>query len=63
VDQNLPIINRINPAALITDAFYSISVYNSPARYQQSLITLSIICVILVFASFLAVRRERYDSI
>ena len=63
VERHAPIINRINPAALITDAFYCINIYNSPQRYQRNLITLLIFCGVLTVGSFLVVRRERYDSI
>lgn len=63
VEQHVPIINRINPAALISDAFYCINVYDDTARFTRNLITLSIMCVILIIASFCLVRRERYDSI
>ena len=63
VEQHVPIINRINPAALISDAFYCINVYDDTARYTRNLITLSIMCAALIIASFYLVRRERYDSI
>lgn len=63
VERNCPIINRLNPAALISDAFYCINVYDDPARFRRNLITLTIMSAVLVIASFLAVRRERYDSI
>lgn len=63
IEQHVPILNRINPAALISDAFYCINVYDDPARYQQSLITLVIFCFILLGGTFLLIRRERYDSI
>lgn len=63
VEQHVPIINRINPAALISDAFYCINVYDDRARYVKNLVTLLIMCVILILASFYMVRRERYDSI
>lgn len=63
VEQHVPIINRINPAALISDAFYCINVYDDTARYTRNLITLSIMCAALIIASFCLVRRERYDSI
>lgn len=63
VDRHAPVINRLNPAALIADAFYCINVYDDPERFARDLITLSVICIILVTLSFLAVRRERYDSI
>lgn len=63
VEKHAPIINRINPAALISDAFYCINVYDDPARYYRNLITLAGMSIILVFASFLLIRRNRYDSI
>lgn len=63
VDQHMPFINRINPAALISDAFYCINVYDDQARYRSNLVTLSVMCVVLIAVSFCMIRRERYDSI
>lgn len=63
VERYCPIINRINPAALISDAFYCINVYDDPVRFRLSLIILTVMSVVLLLGSFLAVRRERYDSI
>lgn len=63
VERNAPFVNRINPAAVITDAFYCINVYDDPVRFTRSLVTLSGMCVVLTLVSFLLIRRERYDSI
>ena len=63
VEKNAPIINRINPASLISDAFYCINVYDDMARYYRNLITLAVMSIVLAAASFLIIRRERYDSI
>lgn len=63
VERYCPIINRINPAALISDAFYCINVYDDPVRFRRSLIILTVMSAVLILGSFLAVRRERYDSI
>ena len=63
IEQNIPVINRLNPAALISDAFYCINVYDDPARYQRNLITLTVMSLIFTGISFLMIRRERYDSI
>ena len=63
VEKNAPFINRINPAALISDAFYCINVYDDLKRYYRNLITLAVMSVVLVTASFLLIRRESYDSI
>ena len=63
VEKNAPFVNRINPAALISDAFYCINVYDDLGRYYRNLITLAVMSVVLVTASFLLIRRESYDSI
>lgn len=63
VEKHAPIINRINPAALISDAFYCINVYDDPARYYRNLITLAGMSVVFMLASFLLIRRNLYDSI
>ena len=63
VEKHAPIINRINPAALISDAFYCINVYDDPARYYRNLITLAGMSIVFMLASFLLIRRNRYDSI
>lgn len=52
-----------NPAALISDALYCINVYDDASRYYRNLITLIVMSAALVLASFLLIRRERYDSI
>lgn len=63
VEHHCPVINRINPAALIADAFYSVSVYDNPARYRTNLLLLAAITVLLLAAAWLTLRRERYESI
>ncbi|MGC4019421.1 MAG: ABC transporter permease [Muricomes sp.] len=63
VERHIPILNRVNPAALISDAFYCINVYDDPHRFTRSLVILIIMSVVLTVGSFLIVRRERYDSI
>lgn len=63
VEKTVPFVNRINPAALISDAFYCINVYDDMGRYYRNLITLAVMSVVLVAASFLLIRRESYDSI
>ena len=63
IELHMPIINRINPAALISDAFYCLSVYNDTAKFTQCLLSLGIISAGMLVIGFLLVRRERYDSI
>jgi len=63
IAQKAPIINSINPNALITDMFYSLTVYDDYTRYIKSLISLIILAAILLIGNFLVIRRERYASI
>ena len=63
IEQHAPIINRLNPAALISDAFYSLSIYYDMERYYKNVLILFGMSVLLIGLSFWQVRRERYDSI
>lgn len=63
IERHCPIVNRINPAAVLSDAFYSISVYNDGERLMRSVAILSIMSVGIVAVAYLAVRRVSYDSI
>ena len=63
VEKSVPIVNRINPASLISDAFYCINVYDDPVRFRNDILTLFIMCAVILAVSFVVVRRERYDSI
>lgn len=63
IEQHLPILNRINPAAVISDALYCLAIYDAPARLASDLALLGIMTAVLLALSFAAVRRERYDSL
>lgn len=63
IDMACPIVNRLNPAAVISDAFYCLCIYNDSVRYRNDLIILALFSIGLLAVSYCAVRRERYDSI
>lgn len=63
VESFCPIINKINPCALITDMFYSLAIYDTLDRYLQNLITLIILSAILSIGGFLMTRRKKYANI
>ena len=63
IDKNIPIINKINPASMITDGFYSLYYYNTFNRYWFDVISLLIFSFILIFISVIGLRRQKYDSI
>ena len=63
IDKNVPIINLINPASMITDALYSLYYYNTLNRYYFDVISLVVFSVIMILLSLNGLRRQKYDSI
>jgi ABC-2 type transport system permease protein len=63
IEEKIPIINRLNPATVITDALYSLNIYDTYDRYITCMITLVIYCVIFCSASYFITRRESYASL
>ena len=63
VDKNVPIINKINPANMITDGFYSLYYYDTLNRYYFNIASLLIFAFIMIGISMFSLRRQKYDSI
>lgn len=63
VDTNIPFLNKINPASMITDGFYSLYYYETMDRYFFDLMSLLIFAGIMICLSFTGLRRQTYDSI
>lgn len=63
INQHCPIINKINPAAVISDLFYCLAVYDNYSRYMEKMVTLLIMSAIFITGGFLLTRRKKYASI
>lgn len=63
VEHKLPIANRLNPACLISDCFYSLNVYDSYDRFFRNISIMAVESVILLIIAFVLLRREKYASI
>ena len=63
IDKNVPIINKLNPASMITDGFYSLYYYDTLDRYIFDICSLLIFAFILIAISYISLRRQKYDSI
>jgi len=63
VDKNIPIINKINPASMITDGFYSLYYYDTLDRYFFNIASLLIFAFIMISVSYMSLRRQKYDNI
>ena len=63
IDKNIPILNIINPANMITDGFYALYYYDTLNRFYFDVVSLFIFSIIMVLISLRGLRREQYDSI
>lgn len=63
VDTNIPILNKINPANMITDGLYSLYYYDTFERFYFNLFSLLIFSAIVIGISIFQIRRMKYDSL
>ncbi len=59
VEKTFPLLNRINPAVLISDSFYALNVFDTYERYIRNIAILSVIAVVMLAVSFILLRREK----
>lgn len=63
IDENVPILSRINPISIITNNLYRINLLGSTKSIGEGVIVLSIYCIVLIFTSYIFLRRQSYDSL
>lgn len=63
IENYCPIVNRINPASVISDMFYCLNLYEDYSRYIEKVITLLVMSAIFTIGGFLLTRRKKYASI
>ena len=63
IDKNVPILNKINPANMITDGFYSLYYYDTLDRFWFNVWGLLIFSALMILISYFSLRRQKYDSI
>lgn len=63
IARKVPVLSYINPAALISDAFYSLYIFDTHRRFFINIGMLLLLSAIMCTASFMQLRRERYASI
>ena len=63
VDTVAPWFNEINPAAVISDAFYCLNIYDDYERFTTKIITMLIMTVVFCIGGFLFTRRRKYASL
>lgn len=63
VEDFCPFINKINPAALISDSFYALVTYDGLDRYAQNIGTLFLWSAVFIIGGFFMTRRKKYANL
>ena len=63
MEQNNPLINRINPSAVITDAFYSLNIFGVGDRLMRSIVYLAGLSIVFIAVGTVLGRRQEYASL
>lgn len=63
LEKSCPIVNRINPATLIVNAFQSLAVFGDYRQFAGNLIVLLAIGLVCLIVSVMKLRRGKYVSI
>lgn len=60
IEKFAPLVNRINPATVITDALYSLNIYDTYEKFTVCMMTLVAYSILLCTLSYIFTRRETY---
>ncbi|MCR5227056.1 MAG: ABC transporter permease [Eubacterium sp.] len=63
IEQKAPWFNRINPSAVITDAFYALNVFGVGPRYYRALMYILITSGVMLLIGCILSRRSSYKSL
>ena len=63
IEKHVPFLDRINPAAMITDGYYALYYYGVDKRFWLDVASLGIFSVLMLLVSAQGLRRQKYDSI
>lgn len=58
-----PWVNKINPAAVISDSLYCLNFYDDYTRFMQKIVTMLIMTVVFTIIGFFLTRRRKYASL
>ena len=63
IENSFPIINRVNPAVLITKSFFYLNAYDDLSKFFTCILTMIAIALILCILSIIMLRRTTYDNL
>ena len=63
IEKHVPFLDKINPAAMITDGYYALYYYGVDKRFWMDVASLGIFSAFVLLVSAQGLRRQKYDSI
>ena len=63
IEKHVPFLDKINPAAMITDGYYALYYYGVDKRFWMDVASLGIFSAFMLLVSAQGLRRQKYDSI
>ncbi|MBR1673379.1 MAG: ABC transporter permease [Eubacterium sp.] len=63
IAEKAPIVNKINPAAVISDSYYCLNMFGTGSRFFTCIIYMAGLSVIFTVVGMMLGRRQSYDSI
>ena len=63
VERNCPILNKINPAVMISDAFYALNIYETYERFTGNIISMLVLSAVFIVGGIILGRRKQYASL
>lgn len=63
LESGMPFLRYINPAALISDSFYSLYIFDTYDRFVTTIILILLMSSICIIGASLIIRRQKYASI
>lgn len=58
IDKNIPLLNRINPANMITDGLYALYYYGAADRYWLNMVSLLVFTVLLLGIACMSLKKQ-----
>ena len=63
ITEKAPIINKINPTAVISDSYYCLNMFGVGSRYLETVIYMAVLSAVLIAGGLALGRKVSYDSI
>ncbi|SKA70737.1 ABC-type multidrug transport system, permease component [Eubacterium uniforme] len=63
MEKKFPLVNRINPSSIITNAFYTLNMYGANEKYTRTIVTMFTYSIIFIAIGMIFRGRRGYASI